>query len=151
MIPDTLDYGPLFCWLEESELSEWGHDLPALIAQQLRRERWGDMPEWEETLRRLPELDPLHMDFANAVEIGDISLMDKGRRLALQATLMGLHPWRKGPFICLACTWIPNGAPTGNGIGSCRIWHPSKAEPFSMSAVAMATTAGACSAPVLNA
>ena len=98
MIPDTLDYGPLFCWLEESELSEWGHDLPALIAQQLRRERWGDMPEWEETLRRLPELDPLHMDFANAVEIGDISLMDKGRRLALQATLMGLHPWRKGPF-----------------------------------------------------
>ena len=24
--------------------------------------------------------------------------MDKGRRLALQATLMGLHPWRKGPF-----------------------------------------------------
>ena len=42
MIPDTLDYGPLFCWLEESELSEWGHDLPALIAKQLRRERWGD-------------------------------------------------------------------------------------------------------------
>jgi tRNA (mo5U34)-methyltransferase len=24
--------------------------------------------------------------------------MDKGRRLALQATLMGLHPWRKGPY-----------------------------------------------------
>ena len=30
MIPDTLDYGPLFSWLEESELSEWGHDLPEL-------------------------------------------------------------------------------------------------------------------------
>ena len=26
----------------------------------------------------------------------------------------------------LACTWIPSGAPTGNGIGSCPIWHPFK-------------------------
>jgi tRNA (mo5U34)-methyltransferase len=32
------------------------------------------------------------------VQIGDLSLMDKHRRLALQATLMGLHPWRKGPY-----------------------------------------------------
>ena len=30
--------------------------------------------------------------------IGDLGLMDKGRRLQLQATLMDLHPWRKGLF-----------------------------------------------------
>lgn len=98
MIPISLDYGPLFSWLEESELSQWSQDLPELVAQQLRPERWGDMPEWEETLRRLPEIDPLFTDFSNGVQIGDISLMDKHRRLALQATLMGLHPWRKGPY-----------------------------------------------------
>jgi tRNA (mo5U34)-methyltransferase len=98
MIPTSLDYGPLFSWLEESELHQWGQDLPELVAKQLRRERWGDMPEWEETMRRLPEIDPLFTDFSNGVKIGDISLMDKGRRLALQATLMGLHPWRKGPY-----------------------------------------------------
>jgi tRNA (mo5U34)-methyltransferase len=56
------------------------------------------MPEWEETLRRLPEIDPLDIELATEVSIGDASLMDKGRRLALQATLMGLHPWRKGPY-----------------------------------------------------
>ena len=56
------------------------------------------MPEWEETLRRLPEIDPLEIELATEVAIGDASLMDKGRRLALQATLMGLHPWRKGPY-----------------------------------------------------
>ncbi|MDB2533748.1 tRNA 5-methoxyuridine(34)/uridine 5-oxyacetic acid(34) synthase CmoB, partial [Porticoccaceae bacterium] len=72
--------------------------LPELLAQQLRRERWGDMPEWEETLRRLPEIDPLEIELATEVAIGNASLMDKGRRLALQATLMGLHPWRKGPY-----------------------------------------------------
>lgn len=98
MIPSTLNYGPLFSALETSELSEWGRTLPDLVAHQLRRERWGDMPEWEETLRRLPEIDPLHIELVSKVQIGDISLMDKGRRLALQATLMGLHPWRKGPF-----------------------------------------------------
>ncbi|HAU03141.1 MAG TPA: tRNA 5-methoxyuridine(34)/uridine 5-oxyacetic acid(34) synthase CmoB, partial [Porticoccaceae bacterium] len=82
MIPSTLNYGPLFSALETSELSEWGRTLPDLVAHQLRRERWGDMPEWEETLRRLPEIDPLHTELASKVQIGDISLMDKGRRLA---------------------------------------------------------------------
>jgi tRNA (mo5U34)-methyltransferase len=98
MIPQTLDYGPFLSWLEESPLGDWGQTLPELLAQQLRRERWGDMPEWEETLRRLPEIDPLEIELATEVAIGDASLMDKGRRLALQATLMGLHPWRKGPY-----------------------------------------------------
>ena len=98
MIPKTLDYGPFFHWLKESPLGDWGDTLPDLIAHQLRPGRWGDMPEWEETLRRLPEIDPLHVNFEQSVQIGDISLMDKGRRLALQATLMGLHPWRKGPY-----------------------------------------------------
>ena len=98
MIPSTLDYGPLLCWLEESDLSDWGHELPELIAHQLRRERWGDMPQWQETLKRLPQVDPLHTDFSNRVKIGDPGLMDKGRRLELKATLMGLHPWRKGPY-----------------------------------------------------
>ena len=98
MIPATLDYGPFLSWLEESPLDDWGQTLPELLAQQLRRERWGDMPEWEETLKRLPEIDPLHIELKTEVSIGDYSLMDKGRRLALQATLMALHPWRKGPY-----------------------------------------------------
>lgn len=98
MIPETLNYGPFLSWLEESPVAHWSETLPELLAQQLRRERWGDMPEWEETLKRLPEIDPLTVELTDQVSIGDASLMDKGRRLALQATLMGLHPWRKGPF-----------------------------------------------------
>ncbi len=98
MIPPTLDYGSFLSWLEESPLAQWGQNLPKLLAQQLRAARWGDMPEWQETLKRLPQIDPLHMELADQVLIGDPSLMDKGRRLALQATLMGLHPWRKGPY-----------------------------------------------------
>ncbi len=57
MIPKTLDYGPFFQWLKESPLGDWGCTLPDLIAHQLRPGRWGDMPEWEETLRRKRDLE----------------------------------------------------------------------------------------------
>ncbi|MBT7374393.1 MAG: tRNA 5-methoxyuridine(34)/uridine 5-oxyacetic acid(34) synthase CmoB [Porticoccaceae bacterium] len=97
-MPPTLDFTAFLSWLEESPLGNWGQTLPEQLSQQLRSERWGDMPEWNETLKRLPEIDPLHIELQTQVAIGDISLMDKGRRLALQATLMGLHPWRKGPY-----------------------------------------------------
>lgn len=98
MIPTPLDYGHLFSWLEESPLANWGEPLPELIAHQLRRERWGDMPEWEQALKDLPQIDPLTYDFSQGVEIGDPGLLDKDRRNQLRHTLMALHPWRKGPF-----------------------------------------------------
>lgn len=98
MIPSPLNYDQLLSWLEESPLADWRQELPEILAHQLRVERWGDMPEWQEALKRLPEVDPLHVALKDDVIIGDPSLMDKGRRLALQATLMGLHPWRKGPY-----------------------------------------------------
>jgi tRNA (mo5U34)-methyltransferase len=91
-------YQSLMDWLPNSPLSVWHNDIAEQINEQLRIERWGDMPSWESCLERLPEIDPLTMNFSESVTIGDPSLMDKGRRLQLQATLMDLHPWRKGPF-----------------------------------------------------
>ena len=91
-------YQNLISWLSDSPLSSWQESLPALLKERLNPERWGDMPSWEQCLDRLPELDPLNTDFINGVSIGDPGLMDKGRRKQLQATLMALHPWRKGPY-----------------------------------------------------
>ena len=91
-------YQSLIDWLPDSALSDWHGDIIQQINDQLRIERWGDMPSWQECLERLPEIDPLTIDFSESVSIGDPGLMDKGRRIQLQATLMGLHPWRKGPF-----------------------------------------------------
>jgi tRNA (mo5U34)-methyltransferase len=91
-------YQSLIDWLPNSPLYDWHGDIAQQINDQLRIERWGDMPSWQKCLERLPEIDPLTMDFSQSVTIGDPGLMDKGRRLQLQATLMDLHPWRKGPF-----------------------------------------------------
>ncbi|MAE04203.1 MAG: tRNA 5-methoxyuridine(34)/uridine 5-oxyacetic acid(34) synthase CmoB, partial [Porticoccaceae bacterium] len=77
MIPSPLNYDLLLSWLEESPLADWARELPALLTHQLRAERWGDMPEWQETLKRLPEIDPLHIELKDQVLIGDPSLMDK--------------------------------------------------------------------------
>ena len=98
MTDPSKKYQSLINWLPNSPLTSWHENIAEQINEQLRIERWGDMEEWENTLERLPEIDPLTMDFKNSVCIGDPGLMDKGRRLQLQATLMGLHPWRKGPY-----------------------------------------------------
>lgn len=91
-------YQSLIDWLPNSPLYDWHGNIAQQINDQLRIERWGDMPSWQKCLERLPEIDPLTMDFSQSVTIGDPGLMDKGRRRQLQATLMDLHPWRKGPF-----------------------------------------------------
>ena len=98
MTDSNSKYQNLLNWLVDSPLSAWNETLPELLKQRLRPERWGDMPSWQYCLDHLPELDPLSTDCVNGVSIGDRSLMDKGRRLQLQATLMALHPWRKGPY-----------------------------------------------------
>ena len=98
MYDPSKKYQSLIDWLPDSPLSDWHGDITQQINDQLRAERWGDMPSWQQCLERLPEIDPLTMDFSQSVSIGDPGLMDKGRRIQLQATLMDLHPWRKGPF-----------------------------------------------------
>ena len=98
MTDSNLKYQNLLDWLSDSPLSAWHKTLPSLLQERLSPKRWGDMPAWQQCLDQLPELDPLTWDFENSVTIGDPSLMDKGRRQQLQATLMALHPWRKGPY-----------------------------------------------------
>jgi len=98
MTDSSKKYQSLIDWLPDSPLAVWADTISEQINTRLRRERWGDMPSWEHCLQRLPEIDPLTTDFKQSVTIGDPGLMDKGRRQQLQATLMDLHPWRKGPY-----------------------------------------------------
>ena len=98
MTDSSTKYQSLIDWMPNSPLATWGDTIVEQINDQLRLERWGDMPTWQRCLERLPEIDPLTTEFKQSVTIGDPGLMDKGRRLQLQATLMDLHPWRKGPY-----------------------------------------------------
>lgn len=93
------DYRALLDWLHETpDFGAWGRDLPRAIGQGLSPERWGDLDQWAAVLRRLPALRPSSLDFTHAVRIGTPEDCDDATRAHLAGTLMGLHPWRKGPF-----------------------------------------------------
>lgn len=98
-----IDYQPLLSALAEggkqrASLAAWAAQLPEQIAAGLNPERWGDLPDWQSCLAALPTLASQDWECAEQVRIGrpqDISLEQQQQ---LKDALMGLHPWRKGPY-----------------------------------------------------
>ncbi|WP_438952205.1 tRNA 5-methoxyuridine(34)/uridine 5-oxyacetic acid(34) synthase CmoB [Porticoccus sp.] len=96
-----IDFSPLLTSLASAEhpaLRAWAEQLPAQLAQGLSAERWGDLPDWQATLAQLPSLEPSRVDLQTAVSVGDAGDCDEQTRQQLHSALMGLHPWRKGPY-----------------------------------------------------
>ena len=52
-----IDYSELYSLLKGTSLENWAEELPDRIAFGLRYERYGQMPEWEEALAKLPNID----------------------------------------------------------------------------------------------
>ena len=98
MLPSAINYHPFFDWLQNSDLESWHETLPALIEERLNGRRWGDMPGWLAALESLPDISVHHSDFNAGVTIGHTADITSKELDQLQQSLMGLHPWRKGPF-----------------------------------------------------
>jgi tRNA (mo5U34)-methyltransferase len=98
MLPSAINYHPFFDWLQNSDLESWHETLPALIEERLNGRRWGDMPGWLAALESLPDISVHHSDFNAGVTIGHTADISSKELDQLQQSLMGLHPWRKGPF-----------------------------------------------------
>ena len=94
-----IDYQPLINRWQEGQLQRWGLLLEQQIAQGLSQQRYGDLSRWLEVLDNLPGLqaDSIHLDAAR-VGAGTERPLDAAVTQQLQEALMGLHPWRKGPF-----------------------------------------------------
>lgn len=60
--------------------------------------RHGDYPRWLAALQELPEVAPDGIELRDRVRIGSSAQLSAAERDNLRAALMGLHPWRKGPF-----------------------------------------------------
>lgn len=93
------DYSDLLRWMDKTPgFCPWAQCLPEQIAAGLSPRRWGDLPVWQNVLRQLPRVSPTSTNFATGVRIGDADDCDEQIRDELRTLLMGLHPWRKGPF-----------------------------------------------------
>lgn len=79
-------------------LSHWAEQLPGQITAGLSPARWGDLPQWQAVLDALPEWQPSQLEFKASVTIGQSQDCTTEQQQQLKSTLLGLHPWRKGPY-----------------------------------------------------
>ena len=95
---------------------DWEHlvtQLPALdtvgalVATRLSGSHHGDYPAWRASVDALPDLTVSEIALGNTVSaLGAASTSDQH---SLREALMGLHPWRKGPYnlfgVHIDCEW----------------------------------------------
>ncbi len=94
-----IDYKALINALEQlPKLHAWAQALPEQIEQGLSPTRWGDLEQWQKVLKNLPDFTPSVLDLSDRVQIGTVKDCSDRQRQQLQAVLMDLHPWRKGPY-----------------------------------------------------
>jgi tRNA (mo5U34)-methyltransferase len=94
-----LDYTPLIERLRNDEVDALADALPLVLEAGLDVTRYGDIPRWKQSLESLPDITISDIDMASSsVRAGVTTDCNDAQSSQLQEALMGLHPWRKGPF-----------------------------------------------------
>ncbi|MBF7143210.1 MULTISPECIES: tRNA 5-methoxyuridine(34)/uridine 5-oxyacetic acid(34) synthase CmoB [Pseudomonas] len=90
-----IDLAPLVRRLAGSPLADWANGLQADLNNRLEKGH-GDLQRWQAALNALPVLTASEVDLVHGLALeGDC---DDSTRHQLHDALMGLSPWRKGPF-----------------------------------------------------
>lgn len=104
-----IDYSPLIAHLQNSPLAHWLDNLPEVLQQRLDNINHGDFARWQQCLQHLPVRTPELIELRQGLKIGRASQLDSQQQACLREALMGLHPWRKGPFelfgVNIDCEW----------------------------------------------
>ena len=93
---ELFDYQPLHRQLNERGLESLAKQLDAMVAKGLDENRYGDIPRWRRAVEGLPDMPGSAMDATG--DIVKLSSDVAADTNLLREQLMGLHPWRKGPF-----------------------------------------------------
>ncbi|NEV63850.1 tRNA 5-methoxyuridine(34)/uridine 5-oxyacetic acid(34) synthase CmoB [Thiorhodococcus minor] len=98
---DLSAFAPFLDRLSQTRLSPWRAALAEAVERRLGPGAHGDLPRWEAAVAALPELPDgeVMLDLACVGTRSDEAL-EAVTETRLRDALMGLHPWRKGPF-CL--------------------------------------------------
>lgn len=94
-----MDYAPLIARWTGGDLDRWAQCLPEQLERGLSHQRYGDLERWLQALGQLPDI-PVAEIALNTSRVGVSSVSDPGAAslATLHEALMGLHPWRKGPY-----------------------------------------------------
>lgn len=90
-----IDLSPLVRRLAGTPLAAWADSLPAELDERLTRSH-GDLQRWKAALQALPALTAERIELNGRVSLS--GTCHEETRAALRQALLGLSPWRKGPF-----------------------------------------------------
>ncbi|WP_459206499.1 tRNA 5-methoxyuridine(34)/uridine 5-oxyacetic acid(34) synthase CmoB [Pseudomonas sp. MLB6B] len=90
-----IDLSPLVHRLAGTPLQRWANGLQAQLDAKLDKGH-GDLERWRGALAALPALQATDIDLRDGLRLD--GPCDEATRTQLHGALMGLSPWRKGPF-----------------------------------------------------
>ncbi|SDW27785.1 tRNA (mo5U34)-methyltransferase [Pseudomonas syringae] len=90
-----IDLAPLVRRLAGTPLAEWANGLQAQLDTKMTKGH-GDLQRWQSALDALPDLQPERVDLTDSFTLE--TECDGETRTVLRKALLGLSPWRKGPF-----------------------------------------------------
>ncbi len=93
-----LDDDSLAACLRDVGLDRWPQQLKPMLRERLSDAAHGDFRQWRETIERLPRLADRRADLASDVVAVGVDRLGDAESQALKLQLLGLSPWRKGPF-----------------------------------------------------
>ena len=91
-----IDLETFFEQTKNLELGQYHHYLHEALANRIGSRPHGRDQEWSQLLKTLPHPSMVNVNFA--VDRVSLSTTQGIDQASLRKTLMGLHPWRKGPF-----------------------------------------------------
>ncbi|OUM09261.1 tRNA 5-methoxyuridine(34)/uridine 5-oxyacetic acid(34) synthase CmoB [Pseudomonas syringae] len=90
-----IDLAPLVRRLAGTPLAEWANGLQAQLDTKMTKGH-GDLQRWQSALDALPDLRPATVDLTDSFTLE--TECNGETRTVLRKALLGLSPWRKGPF-----------------------------------------------------
>jgi tRNA (mo5U34)-methyltransferase len=92
------DDDSLTACLRDIGLDQWPDQLKPMMQKRLSDAAHGDFRQWRKTIEKLPRLCDCRAELASDVVTVGADSLDAAERQALKQQLLGLSPWRKGPF-----------------------------------------------------
>lgn len=94
-----MDFTEFYLKCSATSLAPWVAPLRENLDQYVVPDRHGDFARWQSALEQLPKVNVSSVALDQAVvRAGTEADCDAGTRAHIEQALMGLHPWRKGPF-----------------------------------------------------
>lgn len=84
--------------LENTRLHPWVDGFKNAVHKRMSDYTHGNISQWIELLKQLPDITPDQIDITNKVAIGSREQLSEQEFEQLEQLLRKFHPWRKGPF-----------------------------------------------------